>query len=209
MMSTRGCCRGFVLAGGKSCRMGQDKALLPFGERTLAVWVAERVQQVCREVSIVGDPVKYATWGIPIIEDVIPGQGPLGGIHAALRHSDARFTLVVGCDMPYVSPEFLRLLLRIAQEAEADAVIPESEEFGYQPLCAVYTPACLPPIEEALGKERRKISDVLGRLRLRLVRCEEWKPFDPEGRLFQNVNTPEDYEQARQELLLRVLGPRA
>ena len=142
--------------------MGQDKALLPFGERSLAVWVAERVQQVCREVSIIGDPVKHGAWGFPVLEDVIPDQGPLGGIHAALTHSDARFTLVVGCDMPYLSPEFLGLLLRIAQETEADAVVPESEEFCYEPLGAVYTPACLPSIEEALGKERRKISDVFG-----------------------------------------------
>ena len=188
--------------------MGQDKALLPFGERPLAVWMAERAQKVCGAVSLIGDPVKHAAWGFPVIEDVIPGQGPLGGIHAALTHSAARFTLVVGCDMPYLSPEFLGFLLRIAQETEADAVVPESEEFGHEPLCAVYTPACLPPIEEALGKERRKISDVFERLRLRGVRREEWKPYDPDGRLFRNLNTMEDYEQARRELLVRVPGPR-
>lgn len=189
--------------------MGQDKALLPFGEQPLAVWIAERVQKVCGVVSLVGDPAKYAAWGFHVIEDVIPNQGPLGGIHAALAHSDAPFTLVVGCDMPYLSPEFLEHLLQIAQESEADAVVPESGEFYYEPLCAVYTPACLPPIEEALRKERRKISDVFRRLRLRRVRGEEWKPYDPDGRLFQNLNTPEDYEQARRELLLHVRAPRA
>ena len=209
MSDVRSLCRGFVLTGGRSSRMGQDKALLSFGDRPLAAWVAERVQQVCGDVSLVGEPMKYAAWGFPVIEDVIRNQGPLGGIHAALAHSDARFSLVVGCDMPYLSPEFLGLLLRIAQETEADAVVPRSEGFEYEPLCAVYSRSCLAPIEEALQAGQRKIGDVLRRLRLRAVPRAEWKPYDPEGRLFQNLNTPEDYEQARRELLLRVPEPRA
>ena len=209
MPNGRSLCHGYVLTGGRSRRMGQDKGLLSFGDGPLAVWVAERVQQVCKEVSLVGDPAKYAAWVFPVIEDVIPEQGPLGGIHAALAHSDARFTLVVGCDMPYLSPDFLRLLLRIAQETDADAVVPGSEEFEYEPLCAVYARSCLAPIEEALRGGQRKIKDAFRRLRLRAVSRAEWKPYDPEGRLFQNLNTPEDYEQARRELLLRVPEPRA
>ena len=209
MSDGRSLCNGYVLTGGRSSRMGQDKALLPFGDDPLAVWVAKRVRQVCSDVSLVGDAEKYAAWGFPVIEDVIPEQGPLGGIHAALAHSEARFTLVVGCDMPYLSPDFLRLLLRIAQETDAEAVVPESEEFEYEPLCAVYARSCLAPIEEALRGGQRKIKDVYRRLRLRAVPRAEWKPYDPEGRLFQNLNTPEDYEQARRGLLLRVPEPRA
>lgn len=202
-------CRGFVLAGGKSRRMGQDKALLPFGGRPLVLCTAELVEQVCGNVTLVGDPAKHAAWGFPAIADVFPDRGPLGGIHAALAHSDARWTLVIGCDMPYLSPEFLELLLRIARETEAEAVVPKSEEFGYEPLCAVYARACLAPIEQALQEGRRKISDVFGQLRLRVVPSAEWKPFDPEGQLFQNLNTREDYERARRELREGIPAPRA
>lgn len=183
--------------------MGQDKALLLFEGRPLGLRAAELVQQVCGDVTIVGDPAKYAAWGFPVLRDLYPDRGPLGGIHAALQHSDAPFALAVGCDMPYLSLEFLHFLVGLARRSEADAVIPESEAFGYEPLCAVYARACLAPIEQALQADRGKISDVFGQLRLRLIPPAEWKPYDPEGRLFRNLNTLEEYEQASRELLLR------
>ncbi|MBI4464984.1 MAG: molybdenum cofactor guanylyltransferase [Acidobacteria bacterium] len=181
--------------------MGQDKALLPFGDRTLAGWMAEGVGQVCGRVRLVGSLLKYSGLGYPVIEDLFPGQGPLAGIHAALQHSEAPFNLVVGCDMPYLSRAFLERLLEIAQSAEADVIVPESETLEYEPLCAVYTRACLGPVEEALQAGRRKISQVFARLRVRPVRRQEWLAYDPRGVLFRNINTPEDYGQARAELL--------
>jgi molybdopterin-guanine dinucleotide biosynthesis protein A len=188
--------------------MGQDKALLQFEGRPLVLRAGELVQEVCGDATIVGDPAKFAAWGFPVIRDLYPDRGPLGGIHAALQHCDAPLALVVGCDMPYLSPEFLEFLVGLARESEADAVIPESEAFGYEPLCAVYARACLAPIEQALREDRRKISEVFGRLNLRLIPPAEWKPYDPEGRLFRNLNTREEYEQARRGLLIRVAEPR-
>jgi len=204
-----GICGGFVLAGGKSRRMGQDKALLLFEGRPLGLRAAELAQQVCSDVTIVGDPAKYAAWGFPVLRDLYPDRGPLGGIHAALAHCDAPLALVVGCDMPYLSPEFLHFLVGLARQSEADAVIPESETFGYEPLCAVYARACFAPIEQALREDRRKISEVFRTLRLRLISPSEWRPYDPEGRLFRNLNTLEEYEQARRELFLRAPQARA
>lgn len=209
MIAARETCRGFVLAGGKSRRMGQDKAFLLFGEKPLALRAADLVRQVCADVTIVGNPAKYAAWGFPVIQDVFPDRGPLGGIHAALAHSEARFSLVVGCDLPYLSPEFLDYLLQLARQTEADAVVPQSEAFGYEPLCAVYARSCLGPIERALQERRCKVREVFGQLRLRLIPPGEWKPYDSDGRLFQNLNTIADYEQARRELLLRVAEPQA
>jgi len=200
-------CEGFVLTGGQSSRMGRDKALLPFGGRPLAVWIAERVKEVCGAVTLVGSRVKYSGLGLPVVEDTFSGQGPLAGIHSALLHSIARFNLVVGCDMPYLSTAFLKRLLEIAQSGEADVVVPESEAFGYEPLCAVYTGACLAAMEEALQagqgppSRQNKISRVFARLRVRAVGPQEWLPYDPSGTLFRNVNTPEDYERAQAELL--------
>lgn len=201
MMLPRPLRQGYVLAGGKSRRMGEDKALLPFGGRPLGVWVAERVRQVCGKVVVVGDPTKYAGWGFPVARDIFADSGPLGGIHAALCHSEADLNLVVGCDMPYVSPEFLEHLLQIAAETQADAVVPISAEYGYEPLCAVYKPSCLDRVEQALHAGHRRISEVFSALELRTVPPAEWQPYNPPGRLFQNLNTREDYEQALRELL--------
>ena len=193
------CFRGFVLTGGRSSRMGQDKALLPFRGRTLAAWMAEMVKGICGEVSLVGSQQKHSGLGFPVIEDVFPGSGPLAGIHAALVQSEAQFNLIVGCDMPNLSPDFLNRLLEIAMEESPDAVVPETEAFGYEPFCAVYSRTCLPRIEEALSNGKRKISSVFPRLRIRAVACREWRAFDRLGNLFQNLNTLQDYEQARSE----------
>ena len=194
-------CRGIVLVGGKSARMGQDKALLPWGERVLATWMAERVQAVCGSTYLVGSAAKYSGLGFPVIEDVFAGQGPLGGIHAGIQSSPARWNLVVGCDLPYLTAEFLTWLLQLAKSEQSDVTIPESEMHGYEPLCAVYAGGCLHPIEEALRSGKRKIRQVLERLAVRVVRVEEWKRYDPEGKLFRNVNTAEEYQRARTELL--------
>jgi len=201
MMETRSQVQGYVLAGGKSRRMGEDKALLPFGDQPLGAWVAERVRQACGKVAVIGDAAKYAGWGFPMAQDIFADSGPLGGIHAALTHSAADLNLVVGCDMPYVSVEFLERLLEIAGEAPGDAVVPVSADYGYEPLCAVYKPSCLGRMEQALRAGRRRISEVFAELTLRAVPPAEWQPYDPQGRLFQNLNTREDYEQARRELL--------
>jgi molybdopterin-guanine dinucleotide biosynthesis protein A len=176
--------------------MNQDKALLPFGGRPLALGIAERVKWVCGNVSLVGSRAKYSALGLPVIEDIFPDQGPLGGIHAALTHSPAPFSLIVGCDMPCLSREFLELLVEIARTAGCDAVVPESEAFGLEPLCAVYSRDCLPLMEDALRNGQRKISRFLEGLRLRRVSLQEWQPYDPSGSLFRNLNTLQDYQEA-------------
>ncbi len=181
--------------------MGRDKALLPFGDRSLAAWMAKVVQKVCGEVSLVGSREKYSGLGFPVVEDIFTDSGPLAGIHAALVHSEAPFSLIVGCDMPNLSPDFLDRLLEIALEGDSDVVVPESKALGYEPLCAVYSRNCLPRIEEALRNEERKVSSIFPRLRVRPVMCREWQAYDPLGKLFQNLNTLEDYERARMKLL--------
>ena len=176
--------------------MGQDKALMVFGNFPLAARMANLLRCVCGGVTLVGSRAKYSGLGFPVIEDIFPNQGPLGGIHSALSHSEALCSLIVGCDMPYLSAGFLKLLLEVAQNAEADAFVPESKLAGYEPLCAIYTPACLPPLEEALRNGERKISRLLDQLRIRRITCQEWKPYDLDGNLFCNLNTPEEYIKA-------------
>jgi len=199
--------RGYVLTGGGSRRMGEDKALLPLGGQPLALRMAGVVRQVCGNVTLVGERQKYASLGCEVVADELSGNGPLGGIHAALAHSDAAWNLIAGCDMPFLTADFLGRLLAIAWEADADAVVPESPPSGYEPLCAVYARRCLPVVEDALRQGQRKVAGVFGRLRLRLVTRPEWQEYDPDGRLFWNLNTPEEYRRAAAELAIPFPGP--
>ncbi len=193
-------CRSFVLTGGRSTRIGTDKALLPFGDGTLALWMAKIVKGVSQDVTLIGSREKYFSLGLPVEEDVFPGRGPLGGIHAALVHSRQAPSLVVGCDLPYLSKEFLGFLVELAHSSGADVVVPESPGLGLEPLCAVYAPSCLAPMEDALQRGESKVQVLLARLRLRVVKHEEWLPYDPQGRLFCNLNTLAEYEEARASL---------
>jgi molybdopterin-guanine dinucleotide biosynthesis protein A len=188
-------------AGDQVLDAASDKALLPFGDRPLVVHMAERVKSVCGNATLVGPRARYAHLGLPVVEDIYPEAGPLGGLHAALSNSNGAWSLVVACDMPNVTCEFLQLLVGIARNTSADAVVPAARPSGFEPLCGLYSAACLPDVEKDLRARHYKLLRFLealqGQGRLRLVTHEEWLPYDPQGRLFWNLNTPEEYQQAR------------
>jgi molybdopterin-guanine dinucleotide biosynthesis protein A len=125
-----------------------------------------------------------------MVADRIPGCGPLGGLHAALSETLGDATIVIACDMPYVSRSFLGHLLSLTQDA--DAVVPRTER-GYHPLCAAYTRACLAPAAARLADGRLKMIDLLQDVRLRAVTTNEIDDFGDHHRLLANVNTPVEY----------------
>src|SRR5271157_2537110 len=118
---------GFLLAGGKSSRMGADKAFL---DRALGA-----MGGVCDRVAIVGDPARFAKYEA-VVADIFSGCGPLAGIHAALVHSSAELNLMLAVDMPFVSAELLAFLFTAAEKADAVVTVPRTSK-GLQPLCAV------------------------------------------------------------------------
>jgi len=182
---------GYVLTGGRSSRMGHDKALLPFRGGTLAAFVAREVRQAAGSATLVGDPESYDSLGLPVIPDLYPGEGPLGGILTALAHTAADYNLVTACDLPAISAAFLGLLLDAAETSGANAFIPTHPVSGLpEPLCAVYHRRALPAIEAAFGRGVRKVmaafEDPGGGLHA--VRFET-----SEVASFQNVNTPEEW----------------
>ena len=122
--------------------------------------------------------------------DIVPGCGPLGGLHAALTAARHDALLVVACDMPFVTAAFAEYLLSLA--GEADAVVPRSER-GYHPLCAVYTRACLEPAAARLADRRLKMRELIDEVRIRVVPPEEIRRFGDPDRLLANVNTPADF----------------
>jgi molybdenum cofactor guanylyltransferase len=176
---------GYVLAGGRSSRMGCDKALLPFRGGALAESVARAVRWAAGSAVLVGNPALYQHLGYPAIPDLCPGAGPLGGILTALHHTSADWNLVAACDMPELSGEFLRLLI---DDADGDAVVAVGPSGRPEPLCAVYHRRSRPVLERALRRGVRSVRAALEDLRVVLVSVPELAPF-------QNVNTPEDWAE--------------
>lgn len=173
---------GFVLVGGRSSRMGRDKALLPFEGKTLGEYVAGVVLEAAGSVALIGDPSRYSHLGFPVVADSVLGCGPLGGIEAALCATHADWNLIVACDMPGVPAAFLRGLVN---GAAGDCVLARGPSARPEPLCAVYHRRCLPDIREALARGVRKVTDGLASLDVRYA--------DGPAHWFANVNTPEDW----------------
>ena len=195
---------GFILAGGESSRMGVDKGLLRIAGEPMIVRAARLVESVVgAPAMVVGTPEKYHGLGLRAIADDWPGFGPLGGIATALRASDADWNLIVACDLPYLTREWLEYLLRRARDSAEEAVVPMNttpeNKRGAEPLCAVYHKGCEPMLRRALERGVRKVTDGLAELRVEVIEPAEWKGFDSDGLLFKNVNTPADYEQAKRK----------
>jgi molybdenum cofactor guanylyltransferase len=185
----------FVLAGGRSSRMGADKALLQFGNSNLLQIALDKAKRVCSQPIIVGDRRRYSAYG-PVIEDRFPGCGPLGGIHAALRETYTDLNVVVSVDTPLMIPEFLLWLVQSAAAGSETVTVPESDGKP-QPLCAVYRRALLPVIESALKAGELKVTGIFSAVSTRTISEAELRAagFPPE--IFYNVNTPAEYETAR------------
>ena len=180
---------GFVLAGGRSSRMGQDKALLPWKGSTLIQSVAREAFDAVGNVTLIGSPERYGKLGFPVISDKIPGSGPLGGLHAALSATTAEWNLLVACDMPAVTSQLLEALLNAAEASGADALVPQTSG-GLEPLCAVYNARLLPAVESAIHSKLLKMHDFVSTIQTCL-----WPAPDPT--VFRNVNTPEQLLEAR------------
>jgi molybdopterin-guanine dinucleotide biosynthesis protein A len=175
---------GAILAGGQATRFGgRDKSALRVDGRAILDHQIAALAPAVDEVVIVGGA--RAT-----IHDLVPGCGPLGGLHTALTAARGDAVLLVACDMPYLSTPFLAYLLSLA--AGADIVVPQTER-GYHPLCAVYTRACLEPAAARLADRRLRIRELVDSMRTRVVAIDEIRQFGDPDRLLANVNTPADY----------------
>jgi molybdopterin-guanine dinucleotide biosynthesis protein A len=195
---------GYVQAGGASTRFGSDKALVLFDGKTLLKRTAELMEETCGTAKIVSSSAAYDGAGCSILRDGWPGEGPLGGIITAIRetrsHSNGlAWSLMVSCDMPFLSREWLAFLCQRALESDAQVVVPESAN-GPEPLCACWRSDALETLESAFGEGVRKVTQGMKRLRMEVLDERAWKRFDNDGRLFWNMNTPQDYAEAKRIL---------
>lgn len=190
---------GFILAGGASSRMGRAKALLEIAGEPMVVRTARLIESVVGPATVVGAAADYNKLGLRSIEDDVPGAGPLEAIATALRVSSAPWNLILACDLPYLTREWLEFLVKRALESQADAVIPMNAR-GAEPLCAVYHKCGEPLILTAIDHGVRKVTEGLKYLRIEPIEPAEWKAFDSGGLLFKNMNSPEDYQEAKARL---------
>lgn len=188
----------FVLAGGKSARMGKDKAFLKLGGSTLLAHALALAGSVSTRVRIVGARERFSSYG-EVIEDEFPGQGPLAGIHAALSSRQAELNLVLAVDMPLLRPEFLIYLVEEACRSRA-VVTAAKTAAGWQPLCAVYGNEFLAIAEEALGEGRNKIDPLFARVATRVIDEGELEEENFSEKMFRNLNTPKELAEAQGEI---------
>ena len=191
----------YVLAGGSSTRFGRDKALVEFAGKPMLARMIELMRTFAPDVRIVAAHGKYADFETEIVEDLWPGEGPLGGIVTALLNTKERETarewnVIVSCDMPFLSADWMKFLAERAAESNAQVVLPHSEH-GPEPLCACWRTNAVETLRAAFERGVRKVTQGISLLRSEVLDERDWKRFDSAGRLFWNMNTAADYAEAR------------
>lgn len=198
---------GFVQAGGGSRRFGTDKALVEFDRKSMLQRTGELLASVCDQIRIVAPAEKYADSRWPVVHDRWPGEGPLGGILTGLmtmQGSEAveAWAMHVSCDMPFLTAEFLAFLRERASKSAAQVVVPQSAN-GLEPLCACWRADSGAALHNIFASGVRKVTEAMKQLGMEVLDEGVWKRFDSDNRLFWNMNTPADYEEASRALETR------
>jgi molybdopterin-guanine dinucleotide biosynthesis protein A len=188
---------GIVLAGGRSRRLGIDKANLTFDDRTLLEIVIDRLSSICPQVIVAsGSRSAQDIPGLQVkfVSDTIPGAGPLAGVQAGLAVAPTAFSLVVACDMPFLNLPLLEYMAGLPRRYQA--LLPRAAD-GWHPLHAVYARSCLPAIESLLARGSNSMEELLSRLDVRTLSEEELRRYDPEGLSLFNLNSQQDLARAQ------------
>jgi len=187
-----------ILAGGKSSRLGQSKALQVIGGKSLIQWVVDRLALLSTEIIIATAHGKTIPCSsavrIKTVADIYPEKGPLAGIYSGLIASSSSRAIVAGCDTPFLSVGLLEYMTQIC--STLDVVVPRVEN-KVEPLCAVYSKNCLAPIQELLEQNELRISELFRMIKVKYVEEDEINSFDPEHLSFFNINSQADLTRAR------------
>jgi molybdopterin-guanine dinucleotide biosynthesis protein A len=185
-----------ILAGGHARRLGgRDKSALPVGGRSILERQLAALRAITTHILIVGgDPSRGQGPGVPVVADLMAEAGSLGGLYTALVEAPTEQVLVIACDMPFLTAPFLSHLA--ARGMDVEAAIPRDAR-GPHPLCASYTRGVAPRLKARLDAGHLRVIEAVTALDVRYLDPDELAPFDPDGRLLFNVNTPEDHSRAR------------
>lgn len=181
---------GIILSGGKSARMGKNKAFLQVGGIPIIQRIYSLFEELFEEVLIItNERDLFANLNAKTYNDLIPDCGALGGLYTGLFYSLFPYSFCVACDMPFLRPSLIEFLL--SKTEDYDAVVPRTHD-GLQPLHAVYSKSCLTPIKELIDHGGLKIIDFYEKARVRVIDEIEFQSIDPNLDSFLNVNTPEE-----------------
>lgn len=191
---------GYILTGGKSSRMGEDKAFLKIGEKTFLENAFQALKPNCGEVKAVLNKnqnhfIEKLPADVSPIFDVYENRGALGGIHAALKDCKTAFAVILAVDLPFVTGEAIAKLCEITDASNKYlAVVPRQTDEKLQPLCAVYRANyCLPALEQILNEnDSASVRDFLETIFPRYISAEQ---LSADENLLHNVNRPEDFQQ--------------
>ncbi len=187
-----------VLAGGKSSRLGQDKASVELEGRTLLQRSVANLEFLGSDIVIVAAPGQVlprleSACRLITLRDIVPGQGPLIGLYTGLRHAENQYCFVVACDMPFVQRPLVEYMADAA--AGYDVVMPRRAR-GLEPLHAIYGRSCIGSIESSIGAGVHKIDGFIEKVSVKYLEASEIENLDPQGLSFFNINTPADLAKA-------------
>lgn len=190
---------GIILAGGKSSRFKSNKAMAKISSQRLIDRIIDVLSDVCSEIILVTNtPDQYKDLGIRTVVDIIPGKGPLSGMHGGLICSYTDLNFITACDLPFINKDILHYLLDQAGIYD-DAVVPIVE--GYpEPLAAVYRKTCIKPIEDALINNQYKVKSIFSHIKLKYIAEQELQQFAGPMNFF-NINTQDDLRIALKQLI--------
>lgn len=185
-----------IQAGGKSKRMGEDKALINFQNMTMIEYILKQIDEIGNEIIIISNqPEKYQKFGRKVFSDILPNHGALGGIFTAIHHSSHPKCLLLACDMPFVNIPFIEHMISFSMEF--DIVVPRLENKKFvEPFRAIYSKACLTPIQEAIENGEKRVISFFKNMKTHYIEHSEIIKFDPDLETFFNVNTPKDLKKA-------------
>lgn len=190
---------GIILAGGKSSRLGRDKAFEAIDRETLIERAVRQLSELDELIVVTSERIASlldaCRLRARIVKDVHTGQGPMGGLHAGLLAASSDYSLVVACDLPFLNQDLLRYMIGLRRGY--DLVVPRVSGMP-EPLHAVYSKSCLPAIERRLSEGRPMVYSLLEGIRVRFVEQEEVEKFDPRHLSFFNINSTADIEKARE-----------
>lgn len=187
---------GFVLVGGKSLRMGRDKARLELGGTPLVVRAVSLLAAFVGKVTLLGPPEGYGDLGCPVLPDPSPDLGPLGALSTGLLHSKSAWNIFLACDLPLLTDRLVQLLVSCARASSSDAVVPLTTD-GWQPLCAAYHSRCIAKLQAALRAGRLSVRNALDDLDVEALTLSKLAKAGIRPEEFANVNTPEEWDDIK------------